>query len=185
VDYKKVELHPGHVRLPKGFAVGLGGIAKGYAIDRAGIILEESGFHHFLVNGGGDILAKGLRGQRPWSIGIRDPRGPRSELLAKVSVSDYAVVTSGDYERYRIVGGKRFHHIIDPRTGYPADKSRAVTIVARTAEEADVFATSLFVLGREEGLPVVADIPGVQAFVIDAEGQYWMTDGFREVAEFF
>jgi thiamine biosynthesis lipoprotein len=185
VDFRRISIADRHVSLPKGFSIGLGGIAKGYAIDRAGAILEESGFRDFLVNGGGDILAKGKRGARPWSIGIRHPRGAPDELLAKVLLSDASVVTSGDYERFRIVDGVRYHHIVDPRTGYPAGKCQSVTVVAKTAEEADVLATAVFVLGHEKGLPLAATFPGIEAFVIDSDGRFWMTDGFREVAEFF
>ena len=185
VDFRQISIADQQVSLPEGSAIGLGGIAKGYAIDRAGAIVEESGFRDFLVNGGGDILARGTRGTRPWSIGIRHPRGAPDELLAKVLLSDASVVTSGDYERFRIVDGVRYHHIVDPRTGYPAGKCQAVTIVAETAEEADVLATAVFVLGHEKGLPLVASFPGVEAFVIDTEGRFWMTDGFKEVAEFF
>jgi thiamine biosynthesis lipoprotein len=185
VDFRKISITDQHVSLPEGFAIGLGGIAKGYAIDKAGAIVEESGFRNFLVNGGGDILARGTRGTRPWSIGIRHPRGAPDELLAKVLLSDASVVTSGDYERFRIVDGVRYHHIVDPRTGYPGSKCQAVTVVAETAEEADVLATAVFVLGHEKGLPLAASFPGVEAFVIDADGRFWMTDGFKEVAEFF
>lgn len=185
VDYRKILIQGPRVSIPEGFAIGLGGIAKGYAIDRAGAILEESGFHDFLVNGGGDILAGGTRGPRPWSVGIRDPRGGPNELLAKVRLSDGAVVTSGDYERYRIVNSVRYHHIIDPRTGYPADKCRSVTIISETAEQADVLATAVFVLGPEKGFPLVTDFAGTEAFVVDASGRFWMTDGFREVAEIY
>lgn len=185
VDFRRISIADRHVSLPKGFSIGLGGIAKGYAIDRAGAILEESGFRDFLVNGGGDILARGKRGTRPWSIGIRHPRGEPNELVAKVLLSDASVVTSGDYERFRIVDGVRYHHIVDPRTGYPAGKCQAVTVVAKTAEEADVLATALFVLGHEKGLPLAASFPGVDALVIAADGRFWMTDGFKELAEFF
>jgi len=185
VDYRQIRIEGQHVSLPKGFAIGLGGIAKGYAIDRAGAILEESGFSDFLVNGGGNILAGGTRGSRPWSIGIRHPRGAPNELLAKVQISGGSVVTSGDYERFRVIDGIRYHHIVDPRSGYPADECQAVTIVAETAEEADVLATAVFVLGHKEGLSLIESTPGVEAFVIDADGEFWMTDGFKEVVEFY
>jgi thiamine biosynthesis lipoprotein len=185
VDYRQILIEGQQVSLPKDFAIGLGGIAKGYAIDRAGAILGQAGFRDFLVNGGGDILAGGTRGSRPWSIGIRHPRGAPNELLAKVRISGGSVVTSGDYERFRVVDGTRYHHIVDPRSGYPADRCQAVTIVAETAEEADVLATAVFVLGHEAGIPLAEATPGAEAFVIDANGEFWMTDGFKELAEFF
>ncbi len=183
VDYRRIRIDGDRVSLPAGSAIGLGGIAKGYAIDRAALKLREAGLKDFLVNGGGDVLCVGEKGSQRWSVGVRDPRGGPQDLVARVQASG-AVVTSGDYERYRIVDGVRYHHIIDPRTGWPAGLCRSVTIVADQAELADVLATSVFVLGPEKGLKVIATLPHVDAFIIDADGKYWMTDGFRQVATF-
>jgi FAD:protein FMN transferase len=181
VDYRRIKVEGNRVALPEGFALGLGGIAKGYAIDRAGAVLRAAGFPDFLVNGGGDVLTGGSRGGRAWIVGILDPRGGREDLAARVAVHDGAVVTSGDYERYVVVDGVRYHHIIDPRTGRPADRSRSVTVVAPQAELADVLATAVFVLGPAEGLQLVSGIEGVEAFVIDSSGRHWMSGGFRRL----
>ncbi len=184
VDYRKIKIDGNRVSLPKDVAIGLGGIAKGYSINRAGTVIRDAGFDEFLVNGGGDVLTSGEKGTRPWKIGIRDPRGAQDELIARIQISDGAVVTSGDYERFRIVNGVRYHHIIDPRTGYPADKCQSVTVVAPDAETADVLATTVFVLGPDAGLRLVSTLQNVQAFVVGSNGRYYMTDDFRSVAEF-
>jgi len=109
--------------------ISLGGIAKGYAVDKAIAVLEKAGLTSFFVQAGGDLFA---RGKKPdgseWSAGIRDPRGKENQYFAKLSISDHAFSTAGDYERSYIVDGKRYHHIIDPRTGQPATASRSVTI---------------------------------------------------------
>lgn len=185
VDYRRIEIEGNRVSIPAGFSLGLGGIAKGYAIDRAAAVLTADGFQDFLVNGGGDILAHGKRGDSPWTVGIRDPRGPQQQLVARLKVTREAVVTSGDYERFVMFNGERYHHIIDPRTGRPAQLSRSVTVVAPQAEQADFLATAVFILGPAEGLQLVRRLPGTEAFVIDANGDFWMTEGFQEDAEFF
>lgn len=185
VDYRRIEVEGNRVSIPAGFSLGLGGIAKGYAIDRAAAVLTADGFQNFLVNGGGDILAHGSRGGTPWTVGIRDPRGSQQQLVARLKVTREAVVTSGDYERFVMFNGVRYHHIIDPRTGRPATLSRSVTVVSPQAEQADFLATAVFILGPAEGLQLVKRLPGTEAFVIDANGDYWMTEGFKEDAEFF
>jgi FAD:protein FMN transferase len=180
IDFRKIVLSGNSVFLPDpGMAIGLGGIAKGYAIDRAGLIIRQAGIEDFLVDGGGDILAFGSINGRAWRVGIRDPRGGRNDLIRKLSVSGGSVVTSGDYERARIVDGRRYHHIIDPRTGYPADKCRSVTIFSPEAEKADVLATAVFVLGPEEGLELVKEDGNSEALIIDASGEIFQTAGFE------
>ncbi len=180
VDYRRIQIEGNRIGLPAGFQIGLGGIAKGYAVDQAGAILSRQGFDDFLVNGGGDVLGSGSKNGTPWTIGIRDPRGGPSDLLGKLSLNGRAaVVTSGDYERYVMVDGVRYHHILDLRTGRPAALCRAVTVRASSAEDADVLATALFVLGPRDGLALAASRPGVDALIIDSQGQWWMTEGFR------
>lgn len=184
VDYRKVRVGENTLFLPEsGMALGLGGIAKGYAIDRAGLKLKEFGIGSFLVDGGGDILTAGEVSGRPWRLGIRDPRGGPADLVRKLSLSGGAVVTSGDYERFRIENGRRYHHIIDPRTGWPAEGCRSVTVYSRTAERADVLATAVFVLGVEPGLELVENCPGTEALVIDSGGDIRMTGGFKSLLD--
>lgn len=130
-----------------GLRIDLGGIAKGYAIDRAVAELRRRGISNFLINAGGDLFVSGekLAGQ-PWTVGIKHPRRT-DQLLATMRAEDVAIATSGDYERSFEQDGRRYHHILDPRTGYPATESQSITVVADSAEEADVIATYLFVRG--------------------------------------
>jgi thiamine biosynthesis lipoprotein len=186
VDFRKIKIDGNRIGLTRqGMALGLGGMAKGYAIDRAADILRSRDLQNFLVNGGGDVLTSGDRAGEPWKIGIRTPRGGRNELIAHLSVSAAAVVTSGDYERFKVVDGIRYHHIIDPRTGRPARACQSVTVVAPTAEDADVLATAIFVQGPARGFQLIHHKPFTEAFVIDDSGKFWMTDGFQDLAEFY
>lgn len=156
--------------------IGLGGIAKGYAVDRAAKVLEDAGLTSFFVQAGGDLFA---RGKKPdgadWQAGIRDPRGPESKYFAKLSLSDHAFSTAGDYERSYVVGGKRYHHILDPRTGYPATACRSVTIWAPTAFLADAIDDAVFILGPKKGLELVESVDGVGAVVVDAKNNLWVS----------
>ncbi|MBX3201207.1 MAG: FAD:protein FMN transferase [Labilithrix sp.] len=150
--------------------IGLGGIAKGYAVDMAAKVLERAGLTSFFVQAGGDLLA---RGRKPdgteWQAGIRDPRGPEGKYFAKLPVTDHAFSTAGDYERAYVVGGKRYHHIIDPRTGQPATACRSVTVWAPTALLADEIDDAVFILGPEKGMKLVESLDGVGAVIVDAK----------------
>jgi thiamine biosynthesis lipoprotein len=132
-----------------GMKLDLGGIAKGYASDRVAAILKQHGIKNFLINADGDIYAAGRKNNlQKWSVGIQDPRDQQT-LMASFELSDFAVATSGDYKRFIEVDGKRYHHIFDPHTGYPAPLCQSVSVLAPTAEEADAWATYLFVIGFE------------------------------------
>ena len=150
--------------------IGLGGIAKGYAVDMAAHVLEKAGLSSFFVQAGGDLLA---RGKKPdgteWQAGIRDPRGPEGKYFAKLPLTDHAFSTAGDYERAYVVDGRRYHHIIDPRTGQPAMACRSVTIWAPTALLADEIDDAVFILGPEKGMKLVESIEGVGAVIVDAK----------------
>jgi len=162
-----------------GLAVDLGGIAKGYAVDRAVRVLRVAGIESASVNAGGDIQLLGTRPDgRPWRIGIQHPRDP-DKILATVSLDEGAVVTSGDYERYFTAGGVRYHHLFDPHTGYPGTLSRSVTVVAPNAALADALATAAFVLGPEAGLELLAGYPGVEGLIVGADGKPVLSDGLR------
>jgi len=183
VDYRRVRLTADTIELPsEGMALGLGGIAKGYAIDRVATLLRGADIDNFYVDGGGDVLVSGRNGDRPWRVGVRDPRGQANELIAVVETESGAVVTSGDYERFRVVDGVRYHHIIDVRTGWPAQACQAVTVVAPSAESADALATAIFVLGPDEGLRLAVDAPDTEALIVDAAGSLVTTPGFGAVA---
>jgi thiamine biosynthesis lipoprotein len=179
VDYTAIHIEGNSVYLPEGINIGLGGIAKGYAVDRAALVLTQAGFPDSLVDGGGDVLASGTRDGQPWHLGIQDPRKPHGEIVGVAEVSGRALVTSGDYERFRIVNGVRYHHIIDPRTGWPASASISVSVMAKTAEQGVVLAKGIFILGPEEGM-ALAKAQGVDAMLIDPWEKQYFTDGFRK-----
>ena len=150
-----------------GMQVGLGGIAKGWAVDRAAAALRSAGLRHFLVQAGGDLYASGRRGDRPWRVGLRDPRGGPAEAFAWLDLRDQALSTSGDYEHFFARDGVRYHHVIDPRTCRPAAASRAASVLAGSAVEAEVLSKAAFVLGREEALALAARA-GAEAVLVTA-----------------
>jgi len=138
-------------------SIDLGGIAKGYAIDEAARIFKENGFNNFMVDAGGDLYVGGHNCQkRPWRIGIKDPRNPK-EILKIVAVSDVAIATSGDYERFFEIQGQKYSHIINPVTGYPQKGVVSATVIAPSATEADVYATALCVLDDDMGVRMIND----------------------------
>ena len=162
-----------------GMAINLGGIAKGYAVDRAAAILKRAGFGDALVQAGGDLLCMGSKGGRPWTAGIRDPRGAPTDPFATLQLVDRAFSTAGDYERFFFVDGKRYHHILDPRTGYPATAARSVTIYAKTALLADALDDAVLILGPEAGLKLLKHYPDVGAVIVDGKNRVHITDNLK------
>ena len=178
IDYRRVEIdrQGSRVRIPHGRKIGLGGIAKGYIVDRAVGVLRAAGLRSFLVQAGGDLYAAGRKPDGThWSAGIRDPRGPEGDSFATLELENHAFSTAGDYARAYVTGGKRFHHIIDPRTGYPATASRSVTIYAPDALTADMIDDAVFILGPEKGLALVNGLDGVGAVIVDAQNRVWVS----------
>lgn len=151
----------------KGMSIGLGAIAKGYGVDRASAVLVAHGFTDFIMYGGGDIYISGNKGGAPWRVGIQDPRN-REKYFADFDMpSQGAVVTSGDYEKFFILDGRRFHHIIDPASGFPARGVVSVTIFAKSAALADALATGVFVLGIEKGMRLIESDPSLEGILVD------------------
>ena len=173
IDYHNVILNEEEntIFLAKpGVRIGFGAIGKGYAANRAIFVLRQHGIKNALVNAGGDLVATGHQENgNPWTISIAHPR-KTGQLLARLDISEQAVVTSGDYERFIMVDGKRYSHIIDPRTGFPVEGLISVTVICPDGELADELATSVFVLGREKGLDLINRLEGIEAIVIDARG---------------
>jgi FAD:protein FMN transferase len=159
-----------------GMRVGLGGIAKGWALDRAAQALRALGFRDFLLQAGGDLYAGGTRGGAPWRVDVRDPRGGPLDRIVAVEVRDRAFSTSGDYEHAYVSGGRRYHHLIDPRTCRPAEASRAVTVLAPTAVDAEILGKSLFVEGGAAAL-AEASRRGAEAVVVTGAGDLLATPG--------
>jgi thiamine biosynthesis lipoprotein len=179
VDYRLVEYDRGagtaFIR-KAGARVHLGGIGKGYAVDRAIALLRERGFSDFLVQSGGDMYAAGLNDRSPWRLGIADPRR-KDEIFASLEVSNGTFSTSGDYERFFMKGGVRYHHLLDPDSGRPASLARSVTIVADSAMLADVLSTGVFILGPEAGMALIEKLPQVEGVIVAATNQVTISSG--------
>jgi len=186
IDYRKVITDPKRnmVKLKdRRMRIGLGAIAKGYAVDRAGEVLRAHGISNYIVYGGGDLLIGGSKNGAPWKIGIQDPRD-KARYFAKLSLrGDKAIVTSGDYEKYFVIAGKRYHHILDPDTGFPATGSSSVTIVTDSAAVADAMATGVFVLGPREGMALIESEPELEGIIVDSSLRPHVSAGLRSEVE--
>jgi len=189
VNYKAVHIDrkdPGVFLEKAGMLIDLGGIVKGYAADRAVETLKKDGIRSGLVAVAGDIRAFGLKPNgKPWKIGIKNPRaeGKDDDIMATLDLRDLAISTSGDYERFFILEGERYHHIISPATGYPVRTCRSVSIIAGEGVLADAFATGVFVLGPEKGINLIEKM-GFSGLIIDQEGAVHVTSDIREKIEF-
>lgn len=173
IDYEKIVTQENKVYLPLSeMGLDLGGIAKGYAVDRAADFLTEMGYEDFMVEAGGDLMAKAgplTKGQR--RIWVRHPRYP-DRFFATIDLDAGAVATSGDYERSFKLNGKNYHHILNPKTGYPADNSVvSVTIIADNVTRADALATAVFVLGPQDGMELIEADPRLEGLIILTDGQ--------------
>ena len=164
----------------KGMSFDTGGIAKGYAADLAAEKLKALGISGGLVSVAGDIRAFGTRADgTAWRVGIRDPRSEdREHYMAVVELKDEGISTSGDYERFFVIDGKRYHHILNPKTGMPAEGSMSVTVIAPRAVYTDGFSTGAFVLGPEEGIKTLERL-GYEGLIITSEGKTLVTPGMR------
>jgi thiamine biosynthesis lipoprotein len=184
VDYRAVRVDAAartvQVTRP-GVQVHLGGIGKGFAVDRAVSMLRAFGLHNVMVQFGGDLYAAGqVTDGRPWHLGINDPRGEPDDSFARLQLADEALSTSGDYERYFIAGGVRYHHILDPATGQPARACRSVSIVARTATLADALSTAVFVMGPLPGMTLIERLPDVDGVIVTADNEVLISSGLRD-----
>jgi thiamine biosynthesis lipoprotein len=164
-------------------SLNFGAFAKGYAITLSIQRLQTLNIHNAVINAGGDLSVIGQHGDRPWNIGIRDPR--QNSILASVEVqNNESVFTSGDYERFYIYQGKRYHHILDPRTGYPTQDAQSVTVIHQNAGRADAAATALFVAGSKDWQDIARNM-GIQlVMLIDAEGNIQMTPAMEKRIKF-
>jgi thiamine biosynthesis lipoprotein len=182
VDYRKVQIDDGAhtVTIAKGMRIDLGGIAKGYAVDRAAAVMKAAGMKSFLAQAGGDLYGAGSKPDgSPWVSGIQDPRADQGQFFAIIELQDHAFSTAGDYARAFFVNGKRYHHIIDPRTGYPATECRSVTVWAGDAFTADAIDDAVFILGPEKGLPLIESQPDVGAVIVDKNNKVWISERLK------
>jgi FAD:protein FMN transferase len=164
----------------KGMSITLGGIAKGYAVDKCAALLREKGFSDFILQAGGDMYVSGKKDVAPWVVGIRDPRGARDAMFAVAPVEDHSFSTSGDYERGFVKDDIRYHHILDPRTAFPATASRSVTVLAKDAFTADAWSKVLFIMGWKRAMPLVEKMPDFEAVFVDADNQVHVSSGLKD-----
>ncbi len=174
VDYRRMSVTDSSVRIPEGVEIDLGGAAKGYAVDLAVERLKTLGIQHALVEAGGDIRAMGGKKEEPWRIGVRHPR--KDVIVRLIDVWDGSVTTSGDYERCFIKDGVRYHHILDPRTGYPAKGCVSVTILAERAMDADILSTAVMVLGPDAGANLIESLENAGALIINESPEGLVVD---------
>jgi thiamine biosynthesis lipoprotein len=180
IDYRLIELDDADYTVSfaaVGVRINLGGIAKGYAVESVIAILAQEGVQNALATAGGDTRLLGDRRDKPWIIGIRDPDS-REGVFTRLALDNEAISTSGDYERFFVEDGVRYHHILRPADGKPVDDVRSVSVIGPDATMTDALSTSIFVLGPEEGLDLIARMPDYEAVVITSE-QLFYSDGLN------
>jgi thiamine biosynthesis lipoprotein len=178
VGFKKILVEEDTLFLSEsGMRLGFGAIGKGFAADHVAEMLLAAGVENFIVGAGGDLIVRGARGAESWQVGVRDPR--RSGLLAVSPISNRAVATSGDYEQFISVGGYRYSHILDPRNGMPVSGLTSVTVFSAHAVDSDALATALFVMGSDEGIAFVEELPDVEALFVTELGSAIVSSGLR------
>ncbi|MFN3967167.1 MAG: FAD:protein FMN transferase [Endomicrobiia bacterium] len=178
INYRLIKVHKNKISLKGDTQIDLSGIAKGYIVDSAIDVLKACNIKNALINAGGDIR---VIGNKVWKIGVQHPRKKNGQIMAILEVKNKAVTTSGDYEKYFEYQGKRYHHIIDPKTGYPSTNCISVTIIADDATSADALATGVFVLGAEKGLELVEKLDGVECIIVDSSEKIHLSSGLKDL----
>lgn len=195
VGYRHLLLNNGKLEKDSpGVRIDLGGVAKGYAMQEAIKVLKAQGVTSALVDTGGDIYALGKRGKKLWKIGIRNPRSKEDSpgdaalghievgedgLLGYVEVEDLAVMGSGDYERFFIQDGKRYHHIFDPKTGYPTQGITGTTLIYPDPVLGQIWGKIPFIMGAKKGLEILGKIPGMEVIIVTASGEILYSSGLK------
>jgi thiamine biosynthesis lipoprotein len=180
IDYHHIMISGNKVQFDNAAVrINLGGIAKGYAVDRAVDIVSQCGITKAMVSAGGDSRILGDREGHPWVIGIQHPRDPEGIAL-RLPLSESAISTSGDYERFFIENGNRVHHIINPSTGRSATASWSATVIGPNALATDALSTSIFILGAIDGIAMIESLEGFDAIVIDNAGKVHYSSGFED-----
>ncbi len=189
VDYRNVVIDRDNSTVllrRSGMLLDLGGIAKGYAADLAVRSLMNNNIRSGIVAIAGDIKTFGMKPDNtPWIVGIRNPRqtGEKDGVIATLRLSGQAISTSGDYERFFIKDGSRYHHLLDPKTGYPAMACRSVSVVADKTVDTDAFSTAVFIIGPDKGMALAKEL-GMEAMIIDTNGNRFLSDGLKEKISF-
>lgn len=182
VDYKKLKVDDSDssVYLEKrGMMIDVGGIAKGYALKKAMKVFEDAGIKNVIINAGGNLNLRGTKRGKPWKVGIQDPRDEK-KLLGILNITDISVSTSGDYQRYFVKDGIRYHHILDPKTGYPAKGLMSVTVTGRNETITDALSTAIFVLGAEKGTALMKKV-GARGVIVTEEGKATVSEKLKDV----
>jgi thiamine biosynthesis lipoprotein len=181
IDYRLIRMHPDTRSIEferEGVRINLGGIAKGYTVEQGVDILRRLGIRNAIVTAGGDSRLLGDRRGKPWIVGVKNPRKD-GEVAVRIPLENDAISTSGDYERFFDEDGIRYHHIIHPETGLPADGVHSATIVGPDAVITDALSTSVFVMGVDKGLRLIGTLPDYEGIVIDATGRMYYSDGLQ------
>jgi FAD:protein FMN transferase len=185
VNYRHVLLDPKSQTVQfsqKGVRIDLGGIAKGYSVDRGIEVLQSFGYTHAFVGAGGDSRIIGDRFGKPWIVGIRDPMKGEGNVIARIPLVDAAISTSGDYERFFEENGVRYHHIIDPHTGHSASKVRSATVIGPNATRTDGLSKTAFVLGPDAALEIYNRLDDVDAIIVRLDGSIVYSKGMQHPA---
>jgi thiamine biosynthesis lipoprotein len=182
INYRNVVLNDQDCSIflrEKGMRIGFGGIGKGYAAERAKIVLKEMGIQSGIVNAAGDLTTWGFQPNgQPWTIGIADPDS-KHHPFSSFSITDMAVATSGNYEKYATIDGKQYSHTIDPKTGFPVSGIKSVTIICPNAEIADAMTTPVMIMGTKPGLNLINQIKGLHGIIIDDENRMYTSNNIK------
>jgi thiamine biosynthesis lipoprotein len=182
INYRNVLLNEQDCTLmlkEKGMRIGFGGIGKGYAADRAKAVLVQAGVKSGIVNASGDLITWGRQAnQQPWTIGIAHPDNARA-AFSWLNISDLAIATSGNYEKYVLINGKKYSHTINPKTGMPVTGIKSVTIISPYAEIADAMATPVMVMGVQAGLNLINQINYLGCIIVDDNNNIYSTKNIR------
>lgn len=174
--WENIELKTDSILIKKkNVSFNFGAIVKGYAVDCAAKVLSDLGITDYLINAGGEIKTSGSN----WKVGIQHPR-KTNEIVKTLMIDNISVATSGDYEQYFEINGKRYHHIIDPANGFPANGCQSVTIIAKDDLTADAFATGIFVLGKDEGMKLIESNSSIEGMIINNSGEVFTSSGFNK-----
>jgi thiamine biosynthesis lipoprotein len=182
INYRNVILDAANCTVflkEKGMRIGFGGIGKGYAAERAKYILKQNGVESGIVNAAGDLTVWGNQPNgKEWTIGIVDP-DTAHQPFSSLNVTDMAVATSGNYEKFVMIGGKKYSHTIDPKTGYPVTGIKSVTIISPNAEIADAMATPVMVMGISVGLDMINQMKNIACIIIDEQNEIYTSNNIR------
>jgi thiamine biosynthesis lipoprotein len=182
INYRNIILNENECSVflkEKGMRIGFGGIGKGYAADKAKILLQQKGVRSGVVNAAGDLITWGTQANgKPWTVGIANPDA-KFQPFSYLDISNMAIATSGNYEKYAVIDGKKFSHTIDPKTGFPVSGIKSVTIICPSAELADAMATPVIVMGVKAGLNLVNQIKNIACIIIDDADRIFTTNNIK------